>query len=72
MSGARPEQPGEDRSSRGRPEIEDLGFNSREKATRYTHLPFDHLNRQSKRLSPLRSWVQFSLRTHDTYVKRVS
>jgi hypothetical protein len=29
-------------------------------------------NCQSKRLSPLRSWVRFSLRTHDSYVKRVS
>ncbi len=28
--------------------------------------------RQSKGLPPLRSWVRFSLRTHDTYVKRVS
>ena len=28
-------------------------------------------SRQSKQLSPLRSWVRFSLRTHDTSVKRV-
>ncbi len=28
--------------------------------------------RAGKRLSLLTSWVQFSLRTHDSYVKRVS
>ena len=29
-------------------------------------------NRVSQRLLTLGSWFQFSLRTHDTYVKRVS
>jgi hypothetical protein len=29
-------------------------------------------NRLCKRLSPPRSWVRFSLRTHEAYVKRVS
>jgi hypothetical protein len=39
---------------------------------RSTYMGFRWRSHQSKHLSPLRSWVRFSLRTHDANVKTVS